>query len=531
MVGAIAHFIVREPSPILVLMPTESDCRGLMVDDIEGLFAESPALTDKLPMPSPGRSDRNTLVHRLFKGGSLKIVAAGAPRNMRRHSARILAIDEIDACQATAEGDAPSLAMQRTLTWPNRKVICGGTPLDASTSNITRLYAQSDQRIWEVPCVHCREFAEIVWEAITWPEGRPQEAAWTCPNCGGSVADKHKVEMSRRGRWRALRPEAGPTHVGFAINALASLLPNATWPKLAEEYDKAKHDVTTLRVFWNTTLGRPWSEEADEVDERALAARAEPFSLDAMPAEVLALTAGVDCQDDRLEIVITGWSRSGVCFVLDHQVIWGAIGDEFTWRSLDELLRIRWAHPHGGRLGIDALCIDGGDGGHLDLVMAFCAPRASRRVMCIKGAPGFARPAILASKSRMKGGGRLWIVGSDSLKARIFNQLQRGSSIRFSDALEPVFYEQLASERRVVRIVRGKPTARFERIKGASAECLDGLAYAFAAKTALGLNDGAFNLREDQVRTTAPPKEVPTVVRSDWMRKQHRSWDDGEWGR
>jgi len=29
MVGAIVHSIVREPSPILVLMPTESDARGL----------------------------------------------------------------------------------------------------------------------------------------------------------------------------------------------------------------------------------------------------------------------------------------------------------------------------------------------------------------------------------------------------------------------------------------------------------------------------------------------------------------------
>jgi phage terminase large subunit GpA-like protein len=60
LVGAIAHYIVREPSPILVLMPTESDARGLMVDDIEGLFAESPALADHLPMPHPGKSDRNT---------------------------------------------------------------------------------------------------------------------------------------------------------------------------------------------------------------------------------------------------------------------------------------------------------------------------------------------------------------------------------------------------------------------------------------------------------------------------------------
>ncbi len=30
LVGLIAHHIVRDPAPILVLMPTESDCRGLM---------------------------------------------------------------------------------------------------------------------------------------------------------------------------------------------------------------------------------------------------------------------------------------------------------------------------------------------------------------------------------------------------------------------------------------------------------------------------------------------------------------------
>jgi phage terminase large subunit GpA-like protein len=40
MIASIAHFIVREPSPILVLMPTEADCRDLMVSDIEPLFAE-----------------------------------------------------------------------------------------------------------------------------------------------------------------------------------------------------------------------------------------------------------------------------------------------------------------------------------------------------------------------------------------------------------------------------------------------------------------------------------------------------------
>jgi phage terminase large subunit GpA-like protein len=228
LVGAIAHHIVRDPVPILVLMPTESDARGLMVDDVESLFAESPALADHLPMPHPGRSDRNTLVHRIFGGGSLKIVAAGAPRNMRRHSARVLLIDEVDACQVTAEGDAVALATQRTLTWPNRRIITGGTPLDASTSTITRLYAESNQQVWEVPCPACGGFSEIKWEDIQWPECHPEDACWKCLRCGALIAEKHKAAMATEGRWRAQNPGV-VGHVGFRINSLVSLLPSCAW--------------------------------------------------------------------------------------------------------------------------------------------------------------------------------------------------------------------------------------------------------------------------------------------------------------
>ena len=531
LVGAIAHFIVREPSPVLVLMPTESDARGLMVDDIEGLFAESPKLADHLPMPHPGRSDRNTLVHRLFKDGSLKIVAAGAPRNMRRHSARILLIDEVDACQATAEGDAVALALQRTLTWPNRKIVIGGTPLDELTSTIARLYADSDMRVWKVPCPYCHQFSEITWEAISWPEGRPSEAVWTCPKCGGEVEERHKARMAARGRWSAQNPERGPRHVGFKISALASLLPNAAWGTLATEYVKAKDDPALLRVFWNTILGLPWAAEGAAIDEAALMQRAEPISLDVIPAEVLLLTCGVDCQDDRLELVICGWTKTGACVMLAYEVIHGAIDDDLTWRQLDDLLRQRWNHPLGGQLKIDACAIDGGDGAHLAHVLAFCRARAARRVMCIKGAPGFARPPLLASKSKMKGGGRLWICGSDTVKSRLFDQMQRGTAIRFSNTLPAVFYEMLASERVILHQVAGKPVKRFERIKGMRAEALDATVYAHCAKAALQLGEAAFIQREEQLRSPAIKSDAPPpVARSAWMQRQHRSWgDSGGW--
>jgi hypothetical protein len=57
------------------------------VSDVEPIFEATPALRGSLTFDTEGR-DRNTLLSRRFPGGSLKIVAAKAPRNLRRHTAR-----------------------------------------------------------------------------------------------------------------------------------------------------------------------------------------------------------------------------------------------------------------------------------------------------------------------------------------------------------------------------------------------------------------------------------------------------------
>jgi phage terminase large subunit GpA-like protein len=190
------------------------------------------------------------LTHRLFRGGDLKVVAGKAPRNLRRHTARILLVDEADAIEASAEGDPITLAERRTLSFANRKIVTGGTPLDESTSAIARLYSQSDQRVFELPCPACGVFAEIEWRAIEWPPGRPELAVWRCPSCNALAAESDKAQMARAGRWRVLRPEIRG-HAGFKINALTSVLPNTIWPNLAAEYERAKDDHDTLRVFQN----------------------------------------------------------------------------------------------------------------------------------------------------------------------------------------------------------------------------------------------------------------------------------------
>ena len=238
------------------------------------------------------------------------------------------------------------------------------------------------------------------------------------------------------------------------------------------------------------------------INEDALAARAEPWGLNDIPREVLILTAGGDVQDDRVEITICGWTRDNECLILGHIVVWGSFAEQSTWEEVDEVLRTKCRHPFGGLLKIDAAVIDAGDGDHYDHVMSFCIPKIHRRIFAGKGLFG-ARPSFAMAKGK-KIKDRLALIGVDTLKNIIFDRLQRGRGIRFSRSLEPVYYEQLASERRVVRYSRGQPVRRFERVSSRTrAEALDALVYATAARSAVTVS---FERREAEVRMQEPPK-------------------------
>jgi phage terminase large subunit GpA-like protein len=226
----------------------------------------------------------------------------------------------------------------------------------------------------------------------------------------------------------------------------------------------------------------------------------------------------VDVQGDRLEITILGHARDGTAFALGHEALWGAPTDDQTWQELDGILKRRWPHPHGGTLKLDAVCVDGGDGGVMDIVGAFCRPRLARRILCVKGVSGFARVAI--QRAKLKRGAPLFLVGVDSVKSLLFARLAKGRSIRFSHTLSPEWFEQLTSEVRKVRMVRGKPTVRFERKPGYAAEALDCMVYAIAAKAALNLSAASFSQREDELRMPVPPPSPrPSVIRSQWMER------------
>ena len=506
--SAIAAYVANEPAPILALLPTESDARDFVVSDIEPIFDASPVLRGLLSSDSDD-AGRSTLLSRRFAGGYLKILAAKSPRNLRRHNARVLAIDEADAMESGPEGSPIVLAERRTLSFPNRKIIMGSTPIYEETSHVLRSYRESDQRIFEVQCPSCGEWQQILWRHIQWPEGQPDQAHMVCEHNGCVVEERKKAGMVENGRWRATAPHV-KGHAGFRCNVLISTLANATWGKVAAEFLTAKRNVDQLQTWTNTLMAEGWREAAEELDEHELASRAESFGLTAIPAEVLIVTAGVDVQRDRLEIVFIGHGREET-FILANAVIWGSPAEDTTWAELDDLLKSTWPHPNGGTLKVDAAAIDAGDGETMDRVISFTQPRFGRRVVAIKGVGG-QRPSIVASATK---GSRLFIVGVDGEKSRLLARLARGRAIRFSVDLESRYYEEVSSERIVVRYTRGIPSRLWERKPGLRAECLDATIYGIAVRGLMTMN---LDRRAEDLASVAHPEPPKSnVIRSTWL--------------
>ena len=106
---------------------------------------------------------------------------------------------------------------------------------------------------------------------------------------------------------------------------------------------------------------------------------------------------------------------------------------------------------------------------------------------------------------------------ADPLYATARRYCGRGDKLsRFSADLEPIFFEQLTSERRVVKYLKGQPLRRFERIPGKRAETLDSTCYALAARQLIGMN---LDRREEELASVTMPKKPPAVIKSAWLNR------------
>lgn len=567
LINVCSYYVAQDPAAILFVQPTQ----GVAEDFSKERFAPTVEITPQLREvvePPRSRNSNNTISHKEFPGGSLDFVGANSPTDLASRPKRIILCDEIDKypISAGSEGDPLKLAEERASTYRalgRAKFVRTCSPTIKGMSRIGREYAVSDQRRLYITCPHCDHAQTLSWANVRWDreEGGqhlPQTAAIVCGSesggCGSVWSERDRVialdamatapgygwrqtalfaccgEKQTPSQWdhegRSVCEHCGERsyfngHAGFQVSKLYSKRHRLS--DVVQEFLDATNDQEALKKWTNTALAELWEPQYSETfDPNALLARAEAYDGDDLPEAVRIITGFCDVQGDRLEVQLIAWGADEEAWPFQYTIINGDPAQPQPWRELDALLRT----VSGRMMRIAAFGLDLG-GHHGAQVFTFCRQHRGQRVFACKGIAG-PRPIWPGRSSRAKTGDKIYLVGVDTAKDAIYARLNiappepnqnKPGFIHFpvAENFSPEYFEQLNSERRVIRKRLGQSYIVWEKVRDRN-EALDTFVGALAMRKALprvierGLE---FSITTEFVEDDAspPPKrDEPTVV-------------------
>ena len=507
----IGYFIHQDPSPILVLQPTLEMAATFSKDRLAKMLRDTPALRGRVKDPR-SRDSGNTLLHKEFPGGHITIVGANSPAGLASRPIRVVLADEVDRYpdSAGAEGDPVNLAFKRTTTFWNRKHAMVSTPTIKGASRIEYAFKHSDQRFFLVPCPHCGHEQRLIWAQVKMQNKDPDTAAYCCESCGALWSDVERYRAIRRGRWQATSEFNGVA--GFHLSELYS-----PWCKLSEtarDLLAAKGDHEMMKTWVNTALGETFeiTNDGDGVDEHDLMERLEDY--EGVPEEVHTLTAGVDVQDDRIEMEIVGWGLDEESWSIAYHRVYGAMDDPQTRKDVASLLN---ADYDGMR--VLAACID--TGGHFTQdVYRFCKKHQAKRWWPIKGANSNTAPPVGKASTNNRLRVPVFMLGTSALKETIYLRLKRTEPgpgyMHFSRHVnDEEYFRQLTAEKLVTRYRQGVPHKEWINPGKQRNEALDCRVYAYAAW--LIANPGGIT-RGQRTTQNSEPMQKPSQHRPTRLR-------------
>lgn len=488
LLNIIGYYIDYDPAPILMLQPTLEMAEAFSKDRIAPMIRDTTVLTGKVG-DAKSRNSGNTLLHKTFPGGHVTLAGANSPASLASRPIRILLADEVDRYPASAgaEGDPVKLASKRTTTFWNKKKVYVSTPTEKGVSRIEKEYESSTKEEWCLPCPICGKYQPLTWGQIKF-----EDVTMECRFCKDRFSEFEW--KAGRGKWIAYNKDTDGRKRGFHLNALAS--PWERWEVIISEFLEAKRNgKDTLKVWVNTFLGETWEEDDDsEDDEESLIARRERYECE-IPDKVLVLTAGVDVQDDRLEVEVVGWGLGKESWGIGYKIFYGDPAQDVVWNQLDEHLNKTFYYKNGQGLVISCVCIDSG-GHYTTEVYKYCKPREHRRIFAVKGVGGYGKPFIGKASRNNRERVALFPLGVDTGKENIISRIK----IKFEGpgyyhfpideekGYNEDFFKGLTSEKRVTKYIKGVPKFEWKVKSGVRNEPLDLRNYATAAFEILNPN-------------------------------------------
>lgn len=468
--------------------------------------------------PAVARSGAgSTTYEKRFAGGSIALANANVATDLSGKTARFGVKDEVSKWQMHANGDDPETLFFGRFTSFRRmktyKIFELSTPeIDTGDElgdapghcRVDRSFKRSDQRYWNIRCPECGYWQKQFYENFILDRAHPHLSRYQCENCTHEISEMERVVGVRGGRFvpRASGPDR---HPGFHVDAFDSLM--MSYEAIAEDIiSHSKAGGLGEKGIYNLVLGLPAKEKGNAPDHERLMERREDYPEGVVPADGLITTAGADVQHNGIWAEAVSFAEDRQSWSLEAQFFAGATDniDEGAWPQLEAWYRKPRTDVFGQVRSIEAIAVDGGDGGRTNQVMEWCRRRPN--AYAIKGVGGRGVPAISvpAKKSVTKRGKRkrfgsamLWPVGTWGLKSELMANLHKPGLAagapadppgycHFGAFLPKEYFLQITAESFVTEIKKGKFREEWRRLRPDN-HLLDARIYAMAMAELLGL--------------------------------------------
>ena len=448
----LGYIIDHDPYSTMLVMPREDDAKTISRTRLQPMIEGTPCLRDKKP------TDRNLyqVLEMHFPGMILHLVGANSAAALAQKPCRNVLRDEIDKFPESVGKDADPLSLSEERTksyWDIRKIVDVSSPTISGFGILAQLDSCHVVYELQVTCPHCLKLQKLVFKNIKFDDHKEDKnriikakrsARYICVHCGVELHDGDRPWMIANYEYIPDRElDFPPEKVGFWLSSLYS--PMLSWGDIVEKFLEAKKErdekahLQPLQNFINGWLAEEWKDSLKIATTKKILARKCDLPPLVVPADTMAVTAGIDVQKYGFWFTVWAWSKT----MQSHLVHYGWLEswEDVSRLCFDTMFQVQDSANYMGiwRAGMDigggADSLYGDDWTKTEEIITWLRENGQNVVYGVKGMSSNAtgakvRSTILDKMPGQKGGPipggiTIWLIDTLQMKDTFFWRLSQ----------------------------------------------------------------------------------------------------------
>lgn len=326
------HYATFEGKNIALALDSQPEAKRVSQTRLQPMIRHCEPLSGKV---SENADDMSNLTL-MLKGLTIFLMGSHSPSALANKTIGLGIADEVDNYPETPKGEsnAIDLLRDRLKKILGAKLIAFSKPKDVDTIIWPEFLTGSRHKCF-LPCPHCGEKQELVWEQVRFDHCKNLMGEWDyervlaetyyeCISCKGQIEERDKPAMVSAREWRRTNfgqdeHKPKPRKMSAHISDLYSLSPKDTLGHLAVEWIDAQRSTSKMMAFRRGRLALPWEESKVEVATSDIRQMIGGYERGECPENPDIVLMAADVQQDVQKWVKTGWRlHDETCWVIDY---------------------------------------------------------------------------------------------------------------------------------------------------------------------------------------------------------------------